>query len=55
MPYEVREHDSGRCDSGSDGFDVLNSESEEVKDHHEAKPDAERQVRILSELEKDEK
>lgn len=54
MPYEVAEHDSAKCDEPGDGWDVCNKETEEVKDHHQAKPDAERQVRILDELEKDE-
>lgn len=54
MPYEVREHETAKCDDPGDGFDVVNTETEEVKDHHEQKPDAERQVRILTDLEKDE-
>lgn len=54
MPYKVEEHDTGKCNDGGDGWDVINSETEEVKDHHGDKPDAERQVRILTELEKDE-
>jgi hypothetical protein len=54
MPYAVNEHDTARCDAPGDGWDVINKESEEVKDHHADKPDAERQVRILDDLEKDE-
>jgi len=54
MPYEVKEHDNGRCDEAGDGFDVVNMDTEEVKDHHGERPDAERQVRILEDLEKDE-
>ena len=54
MPYEVKEHDSETCDEiADDGYDVVNELSHEVKDHHESKPDADRQVRILSELEKE--
>jgi len=54
MPYEVKEHDTGKCDEAGDGFDVINVDTEEVKDHHEEKPDAERQVRILDDLEREE-
>jgi len=53
MPYEVIDHDSEKCEEDGPGYDVMNSDTEEVKDHHEEKPDADRQVRILSELEKE--
>ena len=54
MPYEVKEHNAEKCDElGDAGFDVVNKATEEVKDHHDDKPAADRQVRILSELEKD--
>lgn len=53
MPYEVKEHDSGKCDDLSQGFDVVNSQSGDVKAHHDAKEDASRQVRMLTEMEKD--
>lgn len=54
MPYEVKEHDKDACDEiADDGYDVVNEVSGDVKDHHEAKPDADRQVRILHELEKE--
>jgi hypothetical protein len=45
MPYKVEEHDGE--------FDVVNTETDEVKDSHENRDDAERQVRILNELEKE--
>lgn len=45
MPYKVEEHDGK--------FDVVNTETEEVKDTHDDRDDAERQVRILNELEKE--
>jgi hypothetical protein len=44
MPYEIK-HVEG------DGYDVINSETKDVKGHHENKEDAERQVRILNEVE----
>jgi hypothetical protein len=54
MPYEVHEHDADKCDEIADsGYDVVNELTHEVKDHHDEKPDADRQVRILSELKKD--
>jgi hypothetical protein len=54
MPYDVAEHDAEKCDEIADeGWDVVNSETDEVKDHHDAKPDAERQVRLLDELGKE--
>lgn len=46
MPYKVEEHDGK--------YDVVNTETEEVKATHDTKEDAERQVRLLHELEKDE-
>lgn len=54
MAYECKEHDGEKCEETGEGWDVVNSESEEVKAHHEEKPDAERQVRILTEMEKEE-
>jgi hypothetical protein len=53
MPYEAKEHGEACPVEAGDGWDVVNVESEEVKEHHEEKPDAERQVRLLSELEKE--
>lgn len=53
MPYEVKEHDGEKCEESGEGWDVVNEHTEEVKDHHENKPDAERQVRILHELERE--
>jgi hypothetical protein len=54
VPYDVAEHDAGKCgEIADDGWDVINKETKEVKDHHDEKPDAERQVRILTELEKE--
>lgn len=51
MPYEARKKDN------SDDWEVINTETEEVKATHEP-PDAEdkakRQVRLLNEIEKDE-
>lgn len=53
MPYDVTEHDAEKCEEiAESGFDVINKETGEVKDHHDEKPDAERQVRLLTELEK---
>lgn len=46
MPYKVVEN-NGK-------YDVVNTETDEVKDTHDDKADAERQVRLLHELEKDE-
>jgi hypothetical protein len=54
MPYDVKEHDGEKCPADGDGFDVVNTESEEVRAHHEQKENAERQVRVLTELEKEE-
>jgi hypothetical protein len=48
MPYDVKEHDGEKCSESAEGFDVVNTESGDVKAHHEAKPDADRQVRILT-------
>lgn len=54
MPYDVKEHDPEKCDEIAEtGWDVVNKDTEEVKDHHDTKPDAERQVRLLTELEKE--
>lgn len=46
MPYKVEERDGK--------FDVVNTETDEVKASHENREDAERQVRLLHELEKEE-
>lgn len=46
MPYKVVENEDHE-------FDVVNTETDEVKDTHENREDAERQVRILHELEKE--
>jgi hypothetical protein len=46
MPYTVKAAENG-------GYDVVNTETEEVKAHHDDKDDAERQVRLLHELEKE--
>jgi hypothetical protein len=54
MPYDAVEHEPEKCEEIADsGWDVINKDTEEVKDHHEEKPDAERQVRLLGELEKE--
>jgi hypothetical protein len=45
MPYKVVEREGK--------YDVVNTETDEVKATHDAKDDAERQVRLLHELEKD--
>lgn len=45
MPYEIKPVDG-------DGFNVVNSETGEVKANHTSKENAERQVRLLHELEK---
>jgi hypothetical protein len=47
MPYAVRKE-------GEDDWVVVNTETDEVKAHHDNQEDAERQVRLLHELEKDE-
>jgi len=47
MPYAVRKE-------GEDDWVVVNTETDEIKAHHDNKEDAERQVRLLHELEKDE-
>jgi hypothetical protein len=46
MPYEVKEENGEFC--------VYNTESDDNKGCHETREDAERQVRLLHELEKDE-
>jgi hypothetical protein len=46
MPYKVEEHDGK--------YDVVNTETDEVKATHDTREDAERQVRLLHELEKEE-
>lgn len=45
MPYKVEQQ--------GDDWIVINTETDEVKAHHETKEDAERQVRLLHELEKE--
>jgi hypothetical protein len=45
MPYEVKENDGE--------FDVINSESQEVKATKDTREEAERLVRTLDELEKE--
>ena len=45
MPYKVEQQ--------GDDWVVINTETDEVKAHHETKEDAERQVRLLHELEKE--
>jgi hypothetical protein len=45
MPYEIRE--------AGDKYEVINSETHDVKGTHENKEDAERQVRLLNEIEND--
>lgn len=47
MPYKVEKR-------GEDDYVVINTETDEVKAHHDTKEDAERQVRLLHEIEKDE-
>jgi hypothetical protein len=46
MPYEIK-HVEGN------GYDVINSDTKEVKAHHATKEDAERQVRLLHAIEHD--
>lgn len=46
MPYKVEEH--------GDKFAVVNEETGEVKAEHDTRESAERQVRLLHELEKEE-
>lgn len=53
MPYETSKHDASACPENGDGWDTVNTDSKEVKDHHEEKADADRQVRVLRELEKE--
>jgi hypothetical protein len=45
MPYEIRE--------AGDEYEVINSETHDVKGKHETKEDAERQVRLLNAIEHD--
>lgn len=45
MPYKVVE--------ANGGYDVVNTDTDEVKAHHADKDDAERQVRLLHELERE--
>lgn len=44
MPYEIR-HKEGN------GYEVINSETKDVKATHSTKEDAERQVRLLNAIE----
>lgn len=46
MPYEIKKVDG-------DGYEVINSETKEVKAKHATKEDAERQVRLLHAVEND--
>lgn len=46
MPYEVRKVDG-------DGYEVINSETKEVKAKHASKEDADRQRRLLNAVEND--
>lgn len=46
MPYKAEERDGE--------WVVINTETDEVKAHHESKEAAERQVRLLHEIEKEE-
>ena len=57
MAYETTDHGMYDCeitDAAEGAKDTVNSATHEVKDHHENPADAERQVRILNELEKEE-
>jgi hypothetical protein len=45
VPYKVEERDGK--------YDVVNTETDEVKETHDNRDDAERQVRLLHELEKE--
>lgn len=44
MPYEIRHVDGN-------GYEVINSETKDVKAKHATKEDAERQVRLLNAIE----
>lgn len=46
MPYEIRPVDGN-------GYEVINSDTKDVKGKHETKEDAERQVRLLHAIEND--
>lgn len=46
MPYEIK-HKEGN------GYEVINSDTKDVKGTHETKEDAERQVRLLNAIEND--
>jgi hypothetical protein len=46
MPYEVRK-------AQGDGFEVVNTDTGDVKAHHATKDDADRQVKLLHMLEKE--
>lgn len=45
MPYHVKENDGK--------WEVVNDDTDEVVDEHDTKEDAERQVRMLHEIEKE--
>lgn len=45
MPYQVRKAENG------EGFEVVNTETKEVKATHSTEAEAERQKRLLEELE----
>jgi hypothetical protein len=47
MPYEVRKAEEGS------GYEVINSDTREVKAKHASKEDAEKQVRLLEAIEHD--
>lgn len=46
MPYEIRH-------KADNGYEVINSDTKEVKAEHATKEDAERQVRLLNAIEHD--
>jgi hypothetical protein len=47
MPYEVKKAEEG------EGYEVINSQTKEVKAKHASKEDAEKQVRLLEAIEND--
>jgi len=47
MPYEIKKAESGS------GYEVINSDTKEVKAKHATKEDAEKQVRLLEAIEHD--
>jgi len=46
MPYKVEDHGDG-------DYVVVNTDTQEIKAHHDTREAAERQVRLLEELEKE--